>query len=168
MISLRTSNGHHLKPLWKTARVASLCEKIMENGAAKRSFHPSQGWRWRKQRRDQQHSHANGPQSSSVFPGIAQQSEPEKSSRHNEAGQNAGRNSRNHPARSRRLQKLFLTNRKACVWELLEGRDGPRCNIPLEALKNHFQKEYAEGSNTLENPPQWLPECLQAGDNPPE
>ena len=155
----------------------------MENGAAKRSFHPSQGWRWRQQRRDQQHPYANGPQSSSVGPGTAQQSKSEKSGRHNGAAQNAGRNSRNHPARSRRrvlarkqyngadaqrLQKLFLTNRKACVRELLEGRDGPQCDILLETLTSHFQKEYAESTNTMENPPQWLTECLKAGDNPPE
>ena len=71
-------------------------------------------------------------------------------------------------ANAQRLQKLFLTNRKACLRELLEGRDSPRCNIPLETLTNHSQKEYAEGLNTLENPPQWLSECLKAGDSPPE
>ena len=72
-------------------------------------------------------------------------------------------------ADAQRLQKLFLTNRKACVQELLEGRDSPRCNIPLETFTNYFQKEYAADSNSiLENPPQWLSECLKAGDNPPE
>ena len=50
-----------------TATVASLCEKCMEKGAAKWSFHPSQGWRWRKGKQNEvQHSHANGPQSSSA------------------------------------------------------------------------------------------------------
>ena len=69
---------------------------------------------------------------------------------------------------AQRLRKLFLTNRKACVQELLEGRDSPRCNIPLETLTDQFQKEYVEGPNNLENPLQWLTKCLKAGDNPPE
>ena len=45
----------------------------------------------------------------------------------------------------------------------------PRCKISLERLTIYFQEEYAADANiTLENPPNWLSQCLKAGDDPSE
>ena len=157
-------------------KVVSKCEVHMDNQTTSRPVRPTQGFRWRQRGRQGQ---STTQTEESASQGQGSPAEQEQSRAENSVRSGGG----NHNARARRrkaarqgydrfeaqrLQRLFRRNRKACVREILEGGKGRRCKIPVDRLTPYFQEEYSEKSIDIDNPPDWLTDCLKAPDNPPE
>ena len=141
-----------------------MCESNMDAQSTSRPVNPNQGWRWRQQRGNQPRAAPGQPRasgSSEVAPEDRQQGERQQSQHH------GARNRRHHAARQRyngqevqRVQRSFRRNRKRCVREILEGENDRRCSIPASDLHTFFSNESSRSEVDVNNPPDWLRDCL--------
>ena len=146
-------------------KVAAMCESNMDAQRTSRPVNPNQGWRWRQQRGNQSRTAPRQPQASGSSD--APPEDRQRGERGRQGGHHGARNRRNHAARQRyngpevqRLQRWFRRNRKRCVRGILEGENDRRCNIPVSDLQTFFMNESNRSEVDVDNPPDWLRDCL--------